>query len=95
MNAKTGNIISKKNSGQHVECNSCAYFFITWNKDFPYGCRAMRFMSSNSPSRDVLEVEGRECLAYMDKHSHANEQENLKSKMDGGKGQERQVNVVV
>ena len=48
----------KEATAQQVDCNACAHFFITWDKRFPYGCKAMGFMSSHSPSKDVFEVEG-------------------------------------
>ena len=85
----------KEASGKYVDCNTCAHFFITWDKRYPYGCRSMNFMSSNSPSKDVLEVEGRDCLAYRDKHSISDGKENLKIEFDGGKSRNRKVNVIV
>ncbi len=95
MSAKTGSIEGNKVSGQHKDCNSCAHFFITWNKKFPYGCRAIGFMSSNLPNKDVLEVEGRDCLAFTQKHSHESEPGSLKAESNEKKGRNRQVNVVV
>ena len=80
---------------RHADCNSCAHFFITWNKKFPFGCRAMGFMTSNSPSKDVFEVEGRDCLAYKDKFSQPGEEDGFKHENIGGKGQKHKVNVVV
>ena len=82
-------------SGKHADCNSCAHFFITWNKKFPFGCRAMGFMTSNSPSKDVFEVEGRDCLAYKNKFSQPGEEDDFKHENIGGKGQKHKVNVVV
>ena len=59
MSVKTGSAADGGVSDRrHADCNSCAHFFITWNKKFPFGCRAMGFMSANSPSKDVFEVEG-------------------------------------
>jgi len=55
----------------------------------------MGFMSSNSPSKDVFEVEGRDCLAYKNKFSQFGEHEGFKNKNTGGKGRKYEVNVVV
>ena len=52
MSVKTGNFAGLVVSDKQIECNSCAHFFITWNKRFPFGCRAMGFMSANSPSKE-------------------------------------------
>tara|TARA_Y100000766_G_C18892835_1_gene599400 strand:- start:569 stop:856 length:288 start_codon:yes stop_codon:yes gene_type:complete len=95
MNARTGSVAGLVVSDKHADCNSCAHFFITWNKRFPYGCRAMGFMSSNSPSKDVFEVEGRDCLAYKNKFPQFGEHEGFKNKNTGGKGRKYEVNVVV
>jgi len=55
----------------------------------------MGFMTSNSPSKDVFEVEGRDCLAYKDKFSQPGEEDDFKHENIGGKGQKHKVNVVV
>ena len=95
MSVKIDRVESAAVSDRHADCNSCAHFFITWKKRFPFGCRAMGFMSSNSPSRDVFEVEGRDCLAYKNKFSHDVEQDSSKHEAIGGKDQKHKVNVVV
>ena len=64
-------------------------------QEVPLGCRAMGFMTSNSPSKDVFEVEGRDCLAYKNKFSHLGEEDGCKHENIGGKGQKYKVNVVV
>ena len=95
MSVKTGSAAGVVFSDRHADCNSCAHFFITWNKRFPFGCRAMGFMTSNSPSKDVFEVEGRDCLAYKNKFSPFGEHEGFKNKNTGGKGRKYEVNVIV
>ena len=95
MSVKTGSAADAVASDRHADCNSCAHFFITWNKRFPFGCRAMGFMTSNSPSKDVFEVEGRDCLAYKNKFSLPGEEDGFKHENTGGKGQKYKVNVVV
>ncbi|MDP4941173.1 MAG: hypothetical protein QNL95_05345 [OM182 bacterium] len=48
---------------QRVNCYGCKHFFITWDKEFPYGCRKMEFRSKRLPSDDVIEADGQRCLA--------------------------------
>jgi hypothetical protein len=48
---------------QRVNCYGCKHFFITWDKEFPYGCRKMEFRSKRLPSEDVIEADGQRCLA--------------------------------
>jgi hypothetical protein len=55
----------------------------------------MGFMSSHSPSKDVFEVEGRDCLVYRSKQSSPDEKENLKIEVNRGKSRNRKVNVSV
>tara|TARA_B100000519_G_C14148364_1_gene393314 strand:- start:297 stop:464 length:168 start_codon:yes stop_codon:yes gene_type:complete len=55
----------------------------------------MGFMSANSPSKDVFDVEGRDCLAYKNKFSKPGEEDGFKHENIGGKGQKYKVNVVV
>ncbi len=50
-----------------VNCNKCCHFYITWDKNFPYGCRAMGFKSKEMPSLAVLKNSERECLLFKDK----------------------------
>ena len=95
MSVKTGNFAGLVVSDKQIECNSCAHFFITWNKRFPFGCRAMGFMSANSPNKDVFEVEGRDCLAYKDKRLMSQEKESLRTKTIRGKDRDIEVNVKV
>jgi len=61
----------QQGSLSRISCNSCRYFYITWNKNYPYGCRAIGFISSKLPSTDVLEIEGRDCLSFKEKQSIA------------------------
>ena len=95
MSVKTGNFAGLVVSDKQIDCNSCANFFITWNKRFPFGCRAMGFMSANSPNKDVLEVEGRDCLAYKEKNLMSKANLSSRTKTEGGKDRTTEVNVKV
>lgn len=57
------NRIAPASDPQRVNCYGCRHFFITWDKEFPYGCRKMEFRSKRLPSDDVIEADGQHCLA--------------------------------
>ena len=47
-----------------VDCFQCRHFFITWDKNFPRGCRALGFKSREMPCRTVHEASGIRCLKF-------------------------------
>ena len=51
----------------NVNCRNCEHFFTTWNKNFPYGCRSMEFVSKSLPCTEVYKLEGKICLAFAEK----------------------------
>jgi len=48
-------------------CRKCIYLYTTWDKNFPFGCKAMGIKSSSSPADVVRRASGHECLAYVEK----------------------------
>jgi len=38
---------------EEIRCSDCAHYYITYNPDFPYGCRAVGFKSKVLPDRAV------------------------------------------
>ncbi len=50
-----------------VNCYKCIHFFITWDKKFPRGCRAINFKSQKMPSTVVFESSGKPCLQFKGK----------------------------
>lgn len=50
-----------------VNCHKCEYFYITWDKNFPYGCKAFSFKSRLIPSIEVKKASGKECLQFKPK----------------------------
>ena len=50
-----------------IECRKCVYFKVTWEKNFPYMCKAFGFKSLSMPSIEVYKSAGRECLKYSPK----------------------------
>ena len=49
-------------------CQKCVHYFVTWQVNFPHGCRAMGFKSRRLPFLDVRHaMQGKNCLAYAPK----------------------------
>ena len=55
------------------ECRKCKFFFITWEKRAPYGCRAFAFKSAKIPSIEVYKSSGMECRRFEKKNSNQSE----------------------
>ena len=83
--------LKDENECTGVNCNACAHYYITWDKRFPYGCGAMKFMSSKLPSLDVLEIERHECFLFEHKDTRINSREDARR----NKTEIEQVNVIV
>ena len=78
-----------------IGCNSCKYFYITWNKNYPYGCRAMGFISARLPSIEVLAIEGRDCLSFEEKNTDLRIGKDLRKDLKKGKDRNKKINVTV
>jgi hypothetical protein len=50
-----------------INCFSCSQFYITFDVDFPYGCRAVRFKSRLMPSKEMIISSGLECQFFAEK----------------------------
>lgn len=49
-------------------CHRCIHYFVTWQVDYPHGCRAMEFKSRRLPMVDVRRtMQGKNCLAFKPK----------------------------
>ena len=48
-------------------CRHCKYYFITWDRDRPYGCRAFGFKTKGVPWDVVKESSGKECMMFSPK----------------------------
>jgi len=44
-----------------VNCRRCKHFYITWDKDFPQGCRLYTVKSKQLPCVAVLDATGAPC----------------------------------
>ena len=66
-------IILRGESPEHVmriDCHNCRYYFVTWNQQFPHGCRAMGFKSWRYPIDEVRSASnGADCLLYQPKRN--------------------------
>ena len=50
-------------------CHRCAHYFVTWQVDFPHGCRAMGFKSRRLPITEVRSaMQSKNCLAFKSKN---------------------------
>lgn len=45
-------------------CRGCRFHYITYEEEWPYGCRAFEFKSRRLPSLVVLESSGEPCRAF-------------------------------
>jgi hypothetical protein len=51
-----------------VDCHRCRHYFVTWDEDFPHGCRRMGFKSRRYPGDEVRRtMNGRECRLFESK----------------------------
>jgi len=54
--------------GKEINCLKCHYFYVTWDKDFPRGCKFFDFKTKNMPSIEVLRSSGMECLKFISRN---------------------------
>ena len=52
-----------------VNCFDCVHFYITWDKNFPRGCRALSFKGREMPCATVLSSSGIECQRFTPRES--------------------------
>ena len=90
----SGDASTEEGEPEVRNCVSCAHFFLTWQAQRRYGCRAMNFVSANLPCHDVLEIDGQQCMAYRARETHAAGQEENKQKERPGT-KARAINFVV
>ena len=53
--------------GFEMNCKNCKFFYITWDKKFPYGCKLYEIKSKTTPDAQVLVNTGIACLGYQPK----------------------------
>jgi hypothetical protein len=52
-----------------IDCHKCKYYYVTWEKNFPHGCKAMGFKSKQFPAITVYVSSNQDCLLYREKKS--------------------------
>jgi hypothetical protein len=50
---------------KYIDCHRCMHYYVTWDEDFPHGCRAMKFKGQQLPSALVYQSSGMSCLLYV------------------------------
>lgn len=50
-----------------INCKKCKYYFVTWEKQRPHGCRAYGFKSPQIPSMVVFQSSGYDCCQFKQK----------------------------
>ena len=53
-----------------VNCHKCQYYYITWDKNYPKGCRYFGFKGKAIPSDTVRLSSGEECKGFLPKTTH-------------------------
>ena len=54
----------KEQQGTLINCFFCEHFYITYERRFPYGCRALGFKSVRMPSVDVYKSSDMDCALF-------------------------------
>ncbi|NLW47497.1 MAG: uracil-DNA glycosylase [Firmicutes bacterium] len=54
---------------ERINCFQCNHFYITWDKNFPHGCRVFGFKTRQLPSVSVKQASGADCAAFQPKPS--------------------------
>jgi hypothetical protein len=50
-----------------INCFSCQHFYITYDPQFPYGCRAVGFKSRWMPAKGMYASSGMDCQFFAGK----------------------------
>ncbi|HDI59121.1 MAG TPA: uracil-DNA glycosylase [Desulfobacteraceae bacterium] len=50
-----------------LDCHRCIHYYVTWDKRFPHGCKAMGFKSKQLPSISVFASSNERCLLFKEK----------------------------
>ncbi|MCW8896005.1 uracil-DNA glycosylase [Sulfurimonas sp.] len=52
---------------KRINCRICEYYFVTWEKTRPHGCKAYGFKSPQIPSLLVFQSSGSDCTMFKPK----------------------------
>ncbi len=67
MTKETDSDHTRDGEEKEINCLSCAYFYITYDVGFPYGCRVAGFKSRSMPSREMYAHSGMDCQLFTGK----------------------------
>ena len=56
-----------KDKPPKIDCTKCTHYYVTWDKQFPMGCKAMGFKSRQPPSLVVYMASDMECKKFEQK----------------------------
>jgi len=54
-------------NNKRIDCFKCKHYYVTWDKNFPRGCRAIGFKGKMIPSIAVLRTTGIPCQFFSKK----------------------------
>jgi hypothetical protein len=49
---------------EKINCRVCKYYYITWDRSFPNGCKAYGIKSKEMPTMIVYKSSGQNCKLY-------------------------------
>ncbi|EHP29263.1 hypothetical protein SMGD1_0736 [Sulfurimonas gotlandica GD1] len=52
---------------KRINCRRCQFYFVTWEKNQPHGCRAYGFKAPQIPSLVVFQSSGMDCSLFKEK----------------------------
>ena len=60
-------LIGVKKPDKKINCRLCRHYYVTWEPNHPYGCRAMGFKGKLLPSMMVVRTTGKPCSMFLKK----------------------------
>jgi len=60
-------VAEQKKQPSEINCFNCHYFYITYDRNFPYGCRAVGFKFRLMPSKEMYVNSGIDCLLFKER----------------------------
>ena len=57
------------NNKQKPDCIKCKFFYVTWDPQMPYGCKAIGFKGKVQPNVTVRKTSGKDCLLFQRKNT--------------------------
>lgn len=64
MSSEVQTVSDRKVQQVEINCFFCRHFYITYDRRFPYGCRAVGFKSRLMPYREMYANSGIECQLF-------------------------------